>query len=44
MKLLVFTLHFCLKRLCRMNNDKNTISQMRDETTNATQGQREFEG
>ena len=40
MKLLEFTLNFWLKRLRGINNnknDKNTITQIRDKTTNATQ-------
>ena len=42
MKLLVFTLHFWLKRSHRINNTKiiiNTITQMRDKIANATQDQ-----
>ena len=41
-KRVVFTLHFWLKRLCRINKDKNdinAITQIRDKTTNAAQDQ-----
>ena len=47
MELLVFTLHFWLKRLCGIKNNImiiNTITQIRDKTTNATQDQTKFEG
>ena len=43
MKLLVSAPHFQLKRLRGINNDKNTITQIREKTTNATQNQIEFE-
>ena len=46
MKLLVFILHFWLKRLRGINNDKNDNEcndKVRDKTTNATQDQMEFE-
>ena len=39
MKLLVSAPHFQLKRLRGINNDKNTITQIREKTTNATQNQ-----
>ena len=46
MKLLVFSLHFWLKGLRGINNKliTNTITQIRDKTTNTTQDQVEFEG
>ena len=43
---LVFTVHFWLKRLCGINNDKNDnkyITQIQEKTTNATQDKIEFE-
>ena len=44
----VFTLNFWLKRLGGINNDKNdnkhnTVTQILEKTTNATQNQIEFE-
>ena len=45
MELLVFSLHFWLKRFCGINNDKNDKynNPIRDTTANATQDQIEFE-
>ena len=47
MKVLVFTLHFWLNRLCGLNNDKNDNKYNNtntNKTTNETQDQIEFEG
>ena len=44
--MMVFSLHLWLKGLCGINNDiiiTNTITQIRNKTTNATQDQIEFE-